>query len=94
VAHDHATSLQVLDDLGVGVEDVHAGPRGDLGREATVLVHRAHGRDADGVAGDLVVLSRSRGHVHDAGAVLGRHEVAGQTWNALGVSAKNGNSGV
>ena len=78
VAHHDALVLQVPDDLRVGIEHVLADPVADLGGVLAVLVHRAHRGDADRVAGDLVVLAEARRHVHDAGAVLGRHEVAGQ----------------
>ena len=45
---------------------------------------------------DLVVLAEAGRHVHDAGAVLGRHEVAGEHLEArsASVSAKKSNSGV
>ena len=52
--------------------------RRDLGGVAAVLVHRHERRDADGVAGDLVVLAEAGRHVDDAGALLGRHEVGAE----------------
>ena len=78
MSNDSVTSLQILDDVGVGVENVQTGPRRDFGGEAAVFVHRAHRGDPDRVARVLVVLTEAWSHVHDAGSVLGRDEVAAE----------------
>ena len=85
VAHDVAGVLQGPDDVGVGVEDVDAGPWGDLGGEAPGRVHGAHDGDVVLGAGVLVVLAEAGREVDDAGALLGGDEVGGDHLEGVGL---------
>ena len=49
---------------------------GDASVKASPVVDRADDLDAVGLRDDLVVLAEARGDVDDAGALLGRDEVA------------------
>ena len=78
VAHDDALVLERTDDRRIGVEHVLTDVVGHLCGVLPVLVHRADRGNTDRIAGDLVVLAETRGHVHDPGTVLGRHEIRAQ----------------
>jgi hypothetical protein len=67
--------LEVRDDRRVGVEDEQSLVVGDLGGEPPLGVDGHDRGDAGGVAHRHVVLAERRREVHDARAVLGRHEV-------------------
>ena len=67
--------LEVLDDEGVGLEDVQALVVVDREREAAVGAHGHHRGDAVLVGELLVLLTEGGGDVDDAGAVVGRHVV-------------------
>ena len=69
--------LEVVDDLEVGVEDLHALVVGDREGEAAVLADRHDRLDALAVGDDLVVLTEGAGGVHQPGAVGGRDELGG-----------------
>ncbi len=75
VPEHHAALLEAGDHRLVRVEDLDALEVRDQRGEPGPLVDGDHGRDAGGVAGVLVVLTERRGHVDDAGTVLGGHEV-------------------
>ena len=70
--------LQVADDLRVGVEDVLSGVVRHRLVETALGVDGCDGDDARRLAGGHVVLAVGRRHMHDAGAVLGADELAGQ----------------
>ena len=80
VADDPARLLEVPDDVGVGLEDVHAGPVDDLCGEAALVVDRDDPTDGDAVrlAGRLVVLAEAGRHVDGAGTLGGVDEVGCQ----------------
>ena len=78
--------LEVVDDVGVRVEDVHALVLGDGVGEAPVRPHRHDDVDAEGVGEDLVLLTEGGGDVDQAGAVLDRDVVRGQDDVALGMT--------
>ena len=65
------TRLEVLDDLGVGLEDLQPGVVGDLAGEPAAVVDRHDGRDAVGLADRHVLLTEGRRLVHEPGAVVG-----------------------
>ena len=67
--------LEVVDDVGVGVEDVHALVVGDGPGEAAVGADRHDRLDAGRVGDDLVLLTEGAGGVDEPGAVLGGDEV-------------------
>ena len=78
VADQLTRFAQVLDDAAVGLEHVLAGPLDDVVGEATRVVDRHDHADAGFADHPLVVLAETGGHVHDAGALGGVDEVAGE----------------
>ena len=68
---------QVGDDGLVGLEDLQPGIVADLLGQAAAVVDGHDRLDAGLGAGDHVVLTEGRGHVHQAGSVGGGHEVGG-----------------
>ena len=69
---------------GVGVKDVLPLVIRDGGVETALGIDRGDRHDADRVGDRHVVLAVGRRHVHDAGAVLGGHEVARQHLKCVG----------
>ena len=67
--------LEIVDDVGVGVEDVHALVVGDGPGEAAVRTDGHDRFDAGGIGDDLVLLTEGAGGVDEPGAVLGGDEV-------------------
>ena len=70
--------LEVVDDDGVGVEDVQALVVGDREGEPAVRADGHDRRDAVLVGELLVLLTEGRRDVHDAGAVVGGDVVGGE----------------
>ena len=68
---------QVGNDGLVGLEDLQPGVVADLLGQAAAVVDGHDRLDAGLGAGDHVVLTEGRGHVHQAGSVGGGHEVGG-----------------
>ena len=77
-AEQAAGLAQSLDDLGVGVAHVHARERAGAVVEGAVGAHRVVDRQSVVLRQPEVVLAEGGAGVHHAGAVLHRHEVAGQ----------------
>ena len=71
------TVAQVGNDGLVGLEDLQPGVVADLLGQAAAVVDGHDRLDAGLGAGDHVVLTEGRGHVHQAGSVGGGHEVGG-----------------
>jgi hypothetical protein len=67
-----ADGAQVLDDLRVGVEDALARPLGDVGGEATSIVHRREHLEPVAQPGHVVIQAVAGSRVHHSGAALKR----------------------
>ena len=69
--HQFACTTKGADDFLVGVEHLHALEVGHLTGEFSSRVHRVADRDAGSVGHQLVLLTKGRGDMHHARAVLG-----------------------
>ena len=61
--------LQILEDLGIGFLDVHAGKGRDFVDEAALEIHQVDHRQTILLARQVVVFTISRGRMDDAGTV-------------------------
>ena len=86
VADDAARLFEVADDVRIGFEDILAGPLGDVVGESALVIdgHDPADGDIGGLAGHLIVLAEPGGHVDNAGAVAGIHEVSGEDPEGIG----------
>ena len=73
-ANDLASTAQSPNDRCIGFENLNALPIGDLGGEASRIVHWADHRDSGRLASGHVIFPEARSHMNDACSFFGVYE--------------------